>query len=325
MITTTHKKTKKATLSGFYKDVVEGLQMTPKQLNSKYFYDKEGDRLFQEIMNSPEYYPTRCEMEILQRHAAKIARALMKRGKPIELVELGAGDATKSIYLLQALMREKAMLSYYPIDISANVIRLLEDTLPEQVPGLPIKGICGEYFEGLQQIENNPDHIKVVMFLGSTIGNMTPAQATEFCKQLHERLQPGDLVLIGYDLKKNPQTVLDAYNDKQGITKDFNINLLKRINRELGGDFDTAKFVHYPTYDPISGACKSYLISTEKQQVHIGEFTIEFAKDEPIYMEISQKYSVEETDEMAAASGFKQVNYYFDSNKWFVDVLWQYV
>jgi uncharacterized SAM-dependent methyltransferase len=204
------------------------------------------------------------------------------------------------------------------------VIGLLEDTLPDQLPGLQMKGIAGEYFEGLKKTDK-AGRMKLVMFMGSTIGNMLPPDALAFCRELRSRLNPGDMVLIGFDLKKNPQTILAAYNDAGGITKKFNINLLKRINRELGANFNTAKFMHYPTYDPQTGACKSFLVSLAKQEVHIGEVTISFEKDEPVYMEISQKYNVKETEEMAMSAGFKPVSYYYDSKKSFTDVLWQCV
>jgi len=161
------------------------------------------------------------------------------------------------------------------------------------------------------------------LFLGSNVGNMPVSDAESFCKQLRNHLSIGDMLLVGIDLKKNPKTILAAYNDKDGITKRFNINLLDRINRELGADFDVAKFEHYPTYDPETGSCKSYLISLEDQQVKIrGKETICFAKDEYIYMEISQKYNVIQTNQMAAGAGFKPLNIFFDSKKWFIDAIW---
>jgi L-histidine Nalpha-methyltransferase len=130
------------------------------------------------------------------------------------------------------------------------------------------------------------------------------------------------MLLIGFDLKKNPKTILAAYNDKEGITKKFNLNLLERINRELDGNFDVSKFEHYPTYDPENGACKSYLVSTCDQEVNVGSATIPFLKDEYIFMEISQKFTIGQTDEMAASSGFKPVDHFFDSRKWFTDAIW---
>jgi len=209
-----------------------------------------------------------------------------------------------------------------PIDISANVISYLNDTLPITLPGLQVAGLNGDYFDMLKKAASISDRRKVVLFLGSNIGNMLPADAEGFCRELRNNLSPGDMVLIGVDLKKNPKTVLAAYNDKGGITKRFNLNLLVRINRELHADFDLSKFEHYPTYDPETGACKSYLISTQDQQVKIGHENICFMKDEYIFMEISQKYTVMQTNQMAENSGFKPMNLFFDSKKWFVDAVW---
>jgi len=161
-----------------------------------------------------------------------------------------------------------------------------------------------------------------VMFLGSNIGNMAINEAEHFCGELRKHLSPGDMLLIGFDLKKNPATVLAAYNDKEGITRRFNLNLLERINRELNADFDTSKFEHYPTYDPETGACKSYLVSTCEQLVRIGMETITFAKDEYIFMEISQKFTVAETEQMAVTAGFMPMEQFFDSKRWFLDAVW---
>jgi uncharacterized SAM-dependent methyltransferase len=166
------------------------------------------------------------------------------------------------------------------------------------------------------------DRRKVILFLGSNIGNMPVADAINFSKELRKHLNEGDMALIGFDLKKNPATILAAYNDKGGITRRFNLNLLNRINRELGGNFDVKKFDHYPTYDPESGACKSYLVSQQDQIVNIADKHIHFQKDEYIYMEISQKFTVSQTGQMAEKSGFKPLELFFDSKNWFMDAIW---
>ncbi|HTE00842.1 MAG TPA: L-histidine N(alpha)-methyltransferase [Mucilaginibacter sp.] len=306
----------------FYEDVIAGLRSTPKRLNSKYFYDANGDKLFQDLMNCPEYYPTKCELEIFSEKTADICEAIMADGDAFGLIELGAGDATKSTYLLKYLVEQKADFTYLPIDISENVISYLNTTLPVILPGLKVRGLNGEYFDMLKQAASASDKRKVVLFLGSNIGNMPVDKATDFCKELRNHLSPGDMVLIGMDLKKNPKTVLAAYNDKGGITKRFNLNLLVRINRELNADFDLAKFDHYPTYDPETGSCKSYLISMEDQEVSINGEIVSFLKDEYIYMEISQKFTVLQTNQMAKKAGFRPVNQFFDSKKWFIDAIW---
>lgn len=308
----------------FYEDVIAGLRSTPKHLNSKYFYDAKGDKLFQDLMNCPEYYPTDCELEIFSEKTAQIAELIIADGDAFDLIELGAGDAMKSTYLLKQLLAQKASFTYLPIDISDHVISYLNITLPVTLPGLQITGLNGEYFEMLEKAASLSSRRKVVLFLGSNIGNLAINDAIEFCRGLRKHLSKDDLVLIGMDLKKNPKVVLAAYNDKDGITKKFNLNLLERINRELNANFDLTKFDHYPTYNPETGACKSYLISLEDQQVTInGQECIAFLKDEHIYMEISQKFTVAQSDQMAIDTGFISTGKFFDSKKWFIDSVWQ--
>jgi L-histidine N-alpha-methyltransferase len=321
---TTNGKIEGRRFSVFYNDVINGLRAENKYLPSKYFYDEAGDKLFQQIMACPEYYPTRCEMEILQHQSGNMARLFSEQALSFDLVELGPGDATKSWFLLRELLKIKAPFTYYPIDISSNVIGWLENRLPVSLPGLRLQGLNGEYLEKMEQVDMLSSNRKIVLFMGANIGNMTMQQAVLFCRQLHDRMQPGDLLLIGFDLKKHPKTILDAYNDHQGITRAFNLNLLRRINRELDADFDIEQFEHYPVYDPGTGSCKSYLISRKEQRVHIGEDnTIDFREHEPVFMEISQKYAMPEIDHMAARSGFQPMQTFYDSRKWFADVLWQ--
>lgn len=307
----------------FLRDVLEGLQSQPKRLQSKYFYDAAGDALFQQIMHCQEYYLTRCEMEILETQSAAIVSAIRAVAPQADLVELGAGDASKSIHLLREWMRAGMGNRYYPIDISGNIIRHLQDTLPEQLPGLDVQGLNGEYMEMLARSGQTPGRARVVMFMGSSIGNFTPEEAMGFLSEVRRQLRPGDFLLIGFDLQKNPRLILDAYNDRQGFTRDFNLNLLTRINRELDADFQRQDFLHYPTYDPSTGACKSFLISLRDQAVHIGGSVIRFRKDEPIYMEISQKYTPDGIRELAARCGFAPVKNFTDEKGWFMDALWQ--
>ncbi|HTR31261.1 MAG TPA: L-histidine N(alpha)-methyltransferase [Puia sp.] len=323
MLSATPVKLNGRKASTFYHEVISGLRAENKYLSSKYFYDEAGDKLFQQIMASPEYYPTRCEMEILQHQSQSMVRLFREFDRSFDLIELGPGDATKSWYLLKELQKEKVPFTYYPIDISANVIQWLEDRLPVSLPGIRLQGLNGEYMDRMEHVSTFSSQRKIVLFMGANIGNMTMPQATFFCRQLHDRMHPGDLLLIGFDLKKHPKTILDAYNDRQGITRAFNLNLLTRINRELGADFQPDQFEHYPVYDPGSGACKSYLISLAAQEVHIGDNTIVFRENEPMFMEISQKYTLAEMAHMAAQSGFRPVHTFFDSKKWFADVLWQ--
>ncbi|MDB5193511.1 MAG: Methyltransferase [Segetibacter sp.] len=312
-------------MSQFLVDVLKGLSAPEKYLESKYFYDAAGDAIFQQIMDCPEYYPTKCELEIFSNQTQELASVFTNRFQSFDIVELGAGDATKSIYLLKELVDRETNFTYYPVDISTNVIDQLHKKLPPQLPALKLKGLNGEYFEMLEEAKQQSNNIKVVLFLGSNIGNIPLNKAEDFFRQLRSHLQPGDLVLIGFDLKKNPLVILAAYNDKAGYTRDFNLNLLKRINKDLGGDFAVENFKHYPTYDPHTGTCKSYLVSTTKQQVHIEQSTFYLEEGETIHTEISQKFSVEQTNTFALNSGFEPLHHFFDSKKWFLDAIWRCV
>jgi L-histidine N-alpha-methyltransferase len=306
----------------FREDVLKGLKSGTKRLSSKYFYDAKGDALFQQIMHCPEYYVTRCELEIFRGQAADLVRAItMKDKQPFDLIELGAGDGIKSRHLLRALQEQPCEFTYIPVDISGNILSYLEESLAD-LNGLNILCLEGEYFDMLAEATKISANRKVVLFLGANIGNMPVYEAEKFCDQLRNALQPGDIVLMGFDLKKNPQTILNAYNDEAGITRDFNLNLLTRINRELDGNFDLDTFTHYQTYDPETGACKSYLVSSTEQTVTVAGTPISFQEGEWIFTEVSQKYSMKEIEVLAANSGFSMDTTFFDSKRWFVDVIW---
>ena len=307
----------------FMADTIAGLEASPKFMQSKYFYDAHGDRLFQQIMDMDEYYLTNAEMDILKNYSEEIAKLISAENTAFDLIELGAGDATKSIHLLRALVARELEFSYLPVDISAHVIGDLEDNLPRQLPSLDIKGLNGDYLDMLGKVSSFSGRRKVVLFMGANIGNMNPDQAVKFCTELKMSLSKGDLLIIGFDLKKDPRQILAAYNDAAGITRAFNLNLLERINRELDGDFNLGNFEHYASYDPGTGSCKSYLISLTDQLVRIGENEmIQFSAHEPIFMEISQKYSIEEIEALAAGSGFRCRQHFFDENNYFADSIW---
>ena len=312
-------------MSQFLEDVLKGLSSKEKYLQSKYFYDAKGDALFQKIMECSEYYPTKSEFEIFTKQTGELTSAFTKNTAEFDIIELGAGDATKSIYLLKGLLDNKIKFTYFPVDISANVINLLKATLPQKLPQLKMQGLNGEYFKMLEKAKTLSNKTKVVLFLGGNIGNVPYDKSLEFCRQLRVHLSTGDFLLIGFDLKKNPRLILDAYNDKAGYTRDFNLNLLHRINNELNADFVSENFYHFPTYDPASGACKSYLVSNKEQQVNVADESFHFDEGESIFMEIAQKYTVEQTDELALKSGFTPVRHFYDSKKWFLDTVWKCV
>lgn len=318
-----HAKTENEPIDYFLQDVLNGLQSTPKKLSSKYFYDKIGDHLFQQIMAMPEYYLTRCELDIFKNKTDELAGLLIPENEPFDLIELGAGDAMKSTYLLEYLVKKGADFTYMPIDISGNILSILDKKVSSQFPALEITCLEGDYFEMLQKAASLSNRRKVVLFLGSNIGNMSLEEAESFCLHLNKNLSSKDRVLVGFDLKKNPHIILDAYNDKEGITAAFNLNLLTRINNELEGNFDLEQFQHYQTYDPVSGACRSFLISLKNQKVTVGNVSISFEEHELINMEISQKFSAEQISALGEKSGFAITGEIKDSKKWFVDSIWQ--
>ena len=230
-------------------------------------------------MSCSEYYLTGCEMEIFTSQADELSEAISTDGLPFDLIELGPGDCTKSVHLLRKLLENNASFTYVPIDISANVISSLETTLPQLLPGISLSPLCGEYLPMLDLASAGSSNRKVVLCLGANIGNMTPEEALGFCRELREMLQPGDCALTGADLKKHPAIIHRAYSDSEGITRKFNLNLLSRMNKELGADIDIGLFEHYCSYDPITGACKSFLIALDDTSIHIDDQTIKLEKE----------------------------------------------
>ncbi|KUJ52820.1 L-histidine N(alpha)-methyltransferase [Chryseobacterium sp. JAH] len=307
----------------FLADVLEGLQSSPKKLHSKYFYDEAGDRLFQQIMDMPEYYLTDCELDIFKNRTENLAKSILIDSEAFDLIELGAGDAIKSSFLLEHLTKKNIDFTYMPIDISGHILDELNEKFSRDLPAMEVITLEGDYFDMLDKAMTISQRRKVVLFLGGNIGNMDMEESYHFCRELRRKLNRGDILLIGFDLKKNPQTILDAYNDEAGITSSFNLNLLIRMNRELEADFDVLNFQHYQTYDPISGACKSYLVSLTEQNVHIGSQIFRFEENELIDMEISQKFSLEDISKLARDSKFHVIDEIADSKNWFVDSIWQ--
>jgi L-histidine N-alpha-methyltransferase len=312
-------------MSQFAADVLAGLSARPKHLSSKYFYDDEGSRLFQEIMKLPEYYLTGCELEIFERQADDIFRTFANGSNAFDLIELGAGDGTKTAVLVSHFLKSEADISYSPIDISQEALDALTTKFTNEFPALRMDARQGDYFHILKSLKNGGSRRKVLMFLGSNIGNFTREQSVDFFRHLREVMNPNDLLFIGFDLQKDPHVIANAYDDAAGVTAAFNLNLLTRINRELGADFNLAKFAHYANYRPIDGSARSYLISREKQAVHIAALDrgFEFEQWEPVFMEISQKYTIKMIEDLAADSGFAIKRNFFDGKNYYCDSLWQ--
>ena len=305
----------------FEKEVYEGLTAFPKRLSSKWFYDKKGDKLFQKIMELPEYYLTSCEYNIIEKHQQEIAK-LFDEPQGFDLVELGAGDGKKTKILLEKFYEENLEFTFRPIDISASVLEELEGSIQEKWPQLDIQTEQGMYFDVLKKLGNRDTARKmVIMVLGSNIGNLTHPQAIDFLVNIRKSMQPEDLLFMGLDQKKDPQQILNAYNDTQEITAEFNKNILRRINTELDSNFNTEAFKHWPVYDPETGTAKSFLVSTTQQKVTLKKLNIEvnFAPWESIHTEISQKYDDDVVQWLAQEAGLEITAQFSDTQKQFTD------
>lgn len=308
----------------FALDVLTGLSETPKRLSSKHLYDETGSRLFQRIMDCRAYYPTRCEREILTQDGPRMVEPLLDR--PFNLVDLGAGDGRKTRILLEHLRAVGADVRYVPIDISEAAMRGLVATVRRDLPEIEVDGLVCDYAEGLLWLGSRAEErAHLVLFLGSNIGNFDRPRARAHLRRLWSALRPGDRVLVGFDLKKDIELLLEAYNDPEGLTAAFNLNLLARINRELGGDFDRRRFRHFATYNVFSGAMESYLVSLAEQRVRIEHLqqTFRFKPWEPIHTEYSYKYLDTDILALAEATGFAVEANFHDERGWFVDSLWR--
>lgn len=314
-------------------EVQIGLTKLPKSLSSRFFYDDEGSRLFQAIMHLPEYYLTRAEFEILDTHKQALLDLFGADGRPFELVELGAGDGLKTKVLIDYFWNQGATFSYAPVDISKGALDSLAADVRLQWPHLQIDPQEGEYLKALNRLAESPrqpiagqaNPRRVVLFLGSNIGNFAPADALAFYQKISQQLQPGDLMLTGFDLQKHPAIIHAAYNDSQGLTRAFNLNLLRRINRELNADFDLLAFDHYETYQPETGEARSYLVSREEQLVTVDSLgmSVPFERGEVIYTEMSRKFTRAGIEELADQTGFAVTGWFTDSKDYFADVVYE--
>lgn len=300
----------------FKKDVLHGLRSPHKNLPSKYFYDKQGDALFQQIMQMEEYYLPECEREIIESEVKNIARVLLQKGKHWNIVELGAGDGTKTIRLLKGLGEHGVCTEYTALDISSNVLEINNKNVKEAMPDLQVKAVPGNYYRTFHTIPRQSTH-NLIIYMGSNIGNYSLAGAQKFLQWLKMGMTKNDFAMIAFDLKKHPKTILDAYNDAAGITKAFNLNLLARINRELAADFNIENFDHYPYYEPITGTAYSFLVSLQEQAATIDGETIKFAKNEVIHTEISKKYSLPEIVKLGRDSGYDVVKHFLDHRQYY--------
>src|SRR5512137_695539 len=249
----------------FLRDVVSGLRRARKEIPSRWLYDARGSELFREIMALGAYYPTRVEQEILERHAAEIAAPFA--GGSCTVVDFGAGDGTKTRLVLAPLCGRLPSPVYAPVDISPAALDDVARRMTSCFPRLRVAPVRGEYFDGLRALARRDAGALLVLFLGSNVGNLERREAVTFLRSLRAILRRGDHLLVGFDLAKDPGTLRAAYDDADGVTAAFNLNLLARINRELGGDFDPGTFEHVATFDPERPAMESWLRSRRRQRV----------------------------------------------------------
>ncbi len=305
----------------FLEHVKNGLSQIPKKLSSRYFYDDKGDELFQQIMQLEEYYLPACEMEIIETQGKQIAEDISKEHRKLQIVELGAGDGSKTKHFLKKIYPFFQQLEYIALDISPNILEVNKSEVENHVCGLKQSGIAGNYFETYKRL---PDTTKgrFVLFLGANIGNFLNAEAIVFFQFVKSKLNKTDYFLVSFDLVKHPRKIIKAYDDSLGITRQFNLNLLARINRELGADFNISKFDHFPFYNPITGITSSHLFSLENQKVHLPEgFVAEFNAFEAISVEVSKKFFWKDIEEIAQKSGMNIQETYCDENKEYAFVM----
>jgi L-histidine N-alpha-methyltransferase len=297
--------------AAFAREVAAALTASPKYLPCCYFYDRLGSRLFEAICELPEYYLTHAEEEILRAHADGIAALF---AHPIDLVELGSGNAAKTRLLIEAFLRRRTLRRYVPLDICRTVLEESSLDLVRSYPTLQILAMAGEYREALEHLRATPAG-KLILWLGSNIGNLERSEASRFLAQIRDTLAPADGVLVGIDLRKDRAILDAAYDDACGVTAAFNRNILARINRELGGHFDLRTFQHRARYDEELGRVEMYLVSDRKQRVAVDDLALEisFADGEAIHTESSYKYSSAEIETLATEAGMRRQHSWFDS------------
>lgn len=297
---------------GLLETVRRGLRAQPKRLPSWLFYDAQGSALFERICEQPEYYLTRCETALMREHAASIADTL---GMEVRLVEYGSGSATKTRLLLEHIA---APVSYVPVEISPEPLLQSVRRLGEHFPQLPVQPLCADFTRPLRlPIPPRAPRRTVVYFPGSTIGNFDAREAIALLRKMRTEMGENGGILIGADLKKDTSLIEAAYNDAAGITAEFTLNMLARLNRELGSDFDLAAFRHRAHYNALAGRIETSLVSQREQKVRVGRSQVAFGKDEAIRVEVSCKYSLEDFATLASKAGLEVLRVWLDPERMF--------
>lgn len=303
------------------RDLIQGLTQPQKSLPCRYLYDDRGSQIFERICTLPEYYLTRTETEILQQYADEIAQTT----GTCELVELGSGSSTKTRLLLDAYAR-LGPLRYIPIDVSAGILKASAEQLLADYPTLEVLGVVGTYQQGLQQLPPSPLPARLIFFLGSTLGNFSPEECNKIFTQVTSALAPGDYFLLGIDLADKPKEILEAaYNDSQGVTAEFNYNLLDHLNRRFGGNFDRALFEHWTFYNPELAQIETYLRVKKAHTVRLEalDLKVELASGEAIRTEISRKFYLQQMHSALQVHGLQTCQLWTDAKQWFALLLCQ--
>lgn len=295
----------------FASSVIEGLSKTQKSLPCRYFYDARGSALFEDITRLPEYYPTRTEAQILRDHAGDMVATI---GKDELLVEFGSGSSLKTEILLD---RIGPSVAYVPIDVSEAALADAKARLARRYPMRDVRPIVADFSRTVALPKDLASRRKTGFFPGSTIGNLSPREAEGLLKVFGRALGSASRLIIGVDLKKDPRVLIDAYSDAAGITAAFNLNLLRRINRELGANFEERGFRHEAIYDPLKGRIEMHLVSLREQQVDVCDRTFRFRMNESIHTENSYKYTIEQFREVARASGWQPNRVWTDTKQQF--------
>ncbi len=297
------------------KDVIQGLTQNPKSLPPKYFYDDRGSELFEKICELPEYYPTRTEALILHKYADEIARIT----GACELIELGSGSSTKTRFLLDAYQKNPGLCKYIPIDVSGGILKNSVLQLQEHYPSLAIEGLIGTYEQALEKLELSSSQSRMIFFLGSSIGNFTPQECERFLNQISHTLKSGDYFLLGIDLQKPKEILEAAYNDSQGITSAFNLNMLSHLNWRFQGNFALDLFTHQAIYNQSEAQIEMYLHCQESHCVSLDilNLKVSFSSGESILTEISRKFDLAILQKELEMQGLKTLKTWTDSQKCF--------
>jgi dimethylhistidine N-methyltransferase len=302
-------------------DIIQGLTQTPKTLPAKYFYDARGSELFEQICELPEYYPTRTEASILRQYAPEIAQITAS----CELVELGSGSSTKTRLLLDAYQSLKHPCKYVPIDISATILNASAIQIEKEYPELQVEAFVGTYEEAICQLKPTSLPARMIFFLGNSMGNFTPEECDRFFDQVTAVLAPGDYFLLGLDLQKPIEILEAAYNDSQGVTAAFNLNMLSHLNWRFQGNFDPSLFTHQSIYNQTETQIEMYLHCQKSHVVHLKclDLTVAWETGESILTEISRKFDLDQVEKDLKSKGLKTIKTFTDPQKWFGLILCQ--